>query len=151
MVLKAAALIDYHHVKRPAVPVIVHQPAHIFAVDDVQVRRGVQRPDPPCLASKDWGHPEDLRVVPFLFFPGPRSLCHFFRGNHKDFTNQEPVAFQLPDSRQGCHCFSKPHIQEQRQLFRGEDPVNAMFLIGVWLKLHPIHPSINQTGSPKPC
>ena len=115
MVFKAAALIYDHHIERPCIPVIVHQPADVFPVDDIKVRRGVQCPDPFRLAPQYGGHPEDLRVVPFVLFFRPGAFCNLLRRDYKDFADGEPVIFQLPDSRQGGNCFPKSltHIQKQ--------------------------------------
>ena len=112
--LKATGLIHHHHVKRPAVPVVVYQPADIFPVDDVDVRRCVQRPDAFCLAAKHGRHPEDLRMVPFLLFLRPGAFCHFLRGNHQYPSDSKAVIFQFPDGSKGGDSFPQAltHIQK---------------------------------------
>ena len=46
MALKAAGLVDDHHVKGPVIAVMVHQPGDVLPVDHEDVPRTVQRPDP---------------------------------------------------------------------------------------------------------
>ena len=97
--LKAAALVHHHHVKGPGIPVVIHQPANIFPVDDIQIRRRVQGPDPLGLAPQDWGYPKDTGVVPFILFLRPSTLRHFLGGDDQDLPDLEAVIFQLPDGR----------------------------------------------------
>jgi len=44
MIFKAARLVDYHHVERPIIAVIVDQPFHILTIYDPDVTRRIKRP-----------------------------------------------------------------------------------------------------------
>ena len=142
MALKTAGLINNHHVKRPTVPVIIHQPAYIFPVDDINIRRCIKRPNAFCLTSKDRRHSEDLRMVPFILLFCPGSFGHFLRGDNENLPNNEPVIFQFPDSGQRRDRFSKAltHVKKQAYFLNFQNFINAMRLIGMWLEHHRASP-----------
>lgn len=99
--LKTAGLIHHHHIEWPGVPVVIYQPADILPVDDIDVRRRIQRPDPFCLAAQYRGHPKDFRVIPFILLLRPGPFRYFFWRDHQDLPNSEPVILKLPDGGQG--------------------------------------------------
>ena len=134
--LKTAALIHHDHVKGPCVPVVVHQPADILPVDDVQVCRRVQGPDPLGLAPQHRRYPQHLCVVPFSRFPCPGPFCHLLRCNHQHPAHQEPVILKLLYGGQGCDRLAESHIQKKPQLLDLNDLIDAVLLVSVWFKFH---------------
>ena len=100
MALEAAALIHYHHVKRPCVTVIIHQPHHVLSVGDVDVCRRVQCFDPLCLASQYRGYPQHFCVIPLGGLPCPGSFCHLLGGYHQHPAYLETVILKLLNGRQ---------------------------------------------------
>ena len=135
---EAAGLVHNHHVERPVILVIIHQPHHIFPVDDINICRRIKCPDPFRLASQYRGHPQHLCVLPFILFPCPGSLGYLFRCDNQNLPDQEPVIFQLLDGRQCRDRLSKTHVQEQPNLLHPDDLIDAVLLICVWLKYHPV-------------
>ena len=138
MALKTTGLIHDHHVERPVVLVIIYQPHYILPVDDVDVRRGVQCPDPFRLASQYRGHSQHLCVLPLVLFSRPGSLSYLLRCDHQDLPDKEAIILQLLDGRQCRDRLSETHIQEQPYLLHPDDLVDAVLLICVRLKYHPV-------------
>ena len=83
-VLKAGALIKHHHVKGPGLFVVVHQPLHIFPVDDIDVRRSVEGFDALGGAAQHHRGAEVLEVVPLGGLLAPGGLCHLFGSHYQD-------------------------------------------------------------------
>ena len=105
LVLEAAALVDNHHVERPVVAVVVHQPLDVLAVDNIQIGRPRQ-----CFLALDTaaqygGHPHIPQVIPFLGLTAPRCLGYLLRRDDKHLADLESMVFQLFHSGQGGYCF----------------------------------------------
>ena len=66
-VFETGAFIENHHVKRPGLLVVVHQPLKIFTVDDIDIRRSVEGLDALGGTPQDGGHPKMLEVVSATF------------------------------------------------------------------------------------
>ena len=74
VILERGELVDYHHIEGPG-PVqlfqIVHQPFHVFPVDDVDVGRGTQGGLTLLDAAYHHGHMQEIQTVPFEPFFRP--------------------------------------------------------------------------------
>ena len=141
MVLKAGSLIHDHHVERPLIPVQIPQPGNILPVDNINVCVDAQGAHPLLLGSQDRDNPKIRNVIPFLRFRRPRSFRHLFRRDDQDPDRVEPLILQDPDRGQGYDCLAKSHVQKQTDALQIDDPVDAVPLILMRLKLHPISPS----------
>ena len=96
-ILEAAGFIHDHHVKRPIIAVVLHEPRYILTVDDVDVGGRIQCFQPPRLRAEDRLHSEDMHSVPFRRLTLPRCLCDFLRGDDKHLTDGEACVLEMID------------------------------------------------------
>ena len=96
-ILETAGFIHNHHIKRPVIPVMLDEPRHVFAVDDVDVGGRIQCFQPPRLCAENRLHSEDMHSVPFRRLTLPRCLCDLLRGDDKHLTDGEACVLEMID------------------------------------------------------
>ena len=140
MIFEAAAFVDDHHIERPAMPVIIHQPMHILAVDKINIRRLSQRCGTLPYSAEDVYQPETGEVGPLCSFFVPSGFCYLLRSDNKHLPHRPIFVLQPLDCRQCDSRFAEAHIQEQPQCRIADDPINAILLIAMRAKF--LHSSV---------
>ena len=90
--------------------VVIHQPDHIVAADDVDVRILLQCSEPLCCSAQHLGDPKLSKVVPLLVLSRPGVLGHSLRCDHQHPGDLEAVIYQLIDCGQCDDGLAQSHV-----------------------------------------
>ena len=139
-VLKAGTLIQDHHVKGPGLLVVVHQPLHIFPVDDVDVRRGAEGLYALGRAPQHRGDAQVLQVVPPCRLLLPGGLRHLFGGHHQHLGHLPAEILEDVDGGKRDAGFAQAGPQEQTNGGEVRHKLDAIGLVVMRYVLHPQKP-----------
>ena len=82
-VFEGRKLVDHQHIKGQLSPgVVLHQPFHVFTVDDVQLRLSAERLNALLGRAEDALHPQPFQVLPFGQLADPGIPRHPQRGDN---------------------------------------------------------------------
>ena len=93
---------------------LLHQPYHVFTVDDVYVGFFVKGSQPLRLAPQNGGEAEAVKLVPLPGLILPCSLGHCLWRHNQDAPDFEAVVHFLQDGGQGNGCLPKASTHAQK-------------------------------------
>ncbi len=137
MIFEGRELVKNDHIKVKWESAVFNQPLKVLTIDDGDICGGRQCNSAFFYISYCNRIGQVFKVRPFLDFSGPCIAGDAERCDDEDPVNFKTVEQQVFDGRQADYSFAKAHIEENRSYRMRFDIVYSIFLIIMWLEVHP--------------